>query len=158
VITEAEELKRILDELQVAFDILCDDEEYYGREGLVTETHKQLGRVHLALTKMLSRLLSASTMTEPSEPVRSGPVTRGEILDQARSAVTRTVYGTVPEDSFAKIAALWSVRLGGTVTPDQVTIMMIDLKTVRAWTNPSHTDSWADMAGYAACGGELGAK
>jgi hypothetical protein len=33
--------------------------------------------------------------------------------------------------------------------------MMIDLKTVRAWNNPSHADNWIDIAGYAACGGEM---
>ena len=29
------------------------------------------------------------------------------------------------------------------------------LKTVRAWGNPDHGDNWVDIAGYAACGGEL---
>jgi hypothetical protein len=33
--------------------------------------------------------------------------------------------------------------------------MLIDLKTVRAWSNPEHFDNWVDMAGYAACGGEI---
>jgi hypothetical protein len=36
--------------------------------------------------------------------------------------------------------------------------MMVDLKTVRAWGNPSHHDNWIDVAGYAACGGEIAGR
>jgi hypothetical protein len=84
-------------------------------------------------------------------------LTRTELLDAARNAVTRdraATYGPV-ENSFSAIAAIWSVRLGQTVTPFQVAVMMIDLKTVRAWNNPAHLDSMVDVAGYAACGVEL---
>ena len=82
---------------------------------------------------------------------------RAAILDQARQAVTRdraATHGAV-EASFAQIAAIWSVRLGVPVTPAQVAILLVDLKTVRAWGNPGHADNWIDIAGYAACGGEL---
>lgn len=84
-------------------------------------------------------------------------LTRSSILDTAREAVTKdraATHGAL-KDSFGQIAAIWSVRLGVTVTPAQVAIMMIDLKTVRGWGNPGHLDNWVDMAGYAACGGEL---
>lgn len=86
-----------------------------------------------------------------------GAVKRGEILDAARQAVTvdrQAVHGR-PEDTFGDLAVIWSARLGVTLTPEQVCIMMIDLKTCRAWNNPLHADHWVDMAGYAACGGEL---
>lgn len=82
---------------------------------------------------------------------------RAKILDAAIEAVTKdraATHGGL-ESSFGQIAAIWSVRLGVTVTPAQVAIMMIDLKTVRGWGNPGHLDNWVDMAGYAACGGEL---
>lgn len=82
---------------------------------------------------------------------------RAAILDTAREAVTKdraATHGAL-ESSFGQIAAIWSVRLGVTVTAAQVAIMMIDLKTVRGWGNPGHLDNWVDMAGYAACGGEL---
>jgi len=81
---------------------------------------------------------------------------RKRILDEAAEAVLKnraTTYGPV-ERNFAEIADLWSARLGVDITPEQVAIMMIDLKTVRAWNNPGHVDNWVDMAGYAACGGE----
>lgn len=83
--------------------------------------------------------------------------TRAAILEDAKAAVTvdRAATHGALESSFAQIAALWSLRLGVTVTPAQVAILMIDLKTVRGWTNPGHIDNWIDMAGYAACGGEL---
>lgn len=85
---------------------------------------------------------------------------RAMILDTAREAVTKdraATHGAL-EASFGQIAAIWSVRLGVTVTPAQVSILMIDLKTVRAWNNAGHLDNWVDMAGYAACGGELAAS
>jgi hypothetical protein len=87
------------------------------------------------------------------------PLTRAAVLEAARTAVTKdraATHGAL-EDSFTAIAAIWSVRLGATITPAQVAILMVDLKTVRAWGNPGHDDNWVDIAGYAACGGELAA-
>jgi hypothetical protein len=84
-------------------------------------------------------------------------LTRATVLDVAKRAVTKdraATHGAL-ENSFAAIAAIWSVRLGVTITQAQVSIMMVDLKTVRAWGNPGHADNWVDIAGYAACGGEL---
>lgn len=88
-----------------------------------------------------------------ASPVRK----RVKVLDDAYAAVTHDradTHGAL-ESSFGQIAAIWSVRVGVTITPAQVVIMMIDLKTVRGWGNPGHLDNWVDMAGYAACGGEL---
>lgn len=89
--------------------------------------------------------------------LKSVSTARATILDTALKAVTKdraATHGAL-ESSFGQIAAIWSVRLGVTVTPAQVAIMMIDLKTVRGWGNPRHVDNWVDIAGYAACGGEL---
>lgn len=82
---------------------------------------------------------------------------RADILTTAAQAVTvdrAATHGDV-EDNFASLAAIWSARLGVSITSSQVAIMMIDLKTVRAWNNPKHADNWVDCAGYAACGGEV---
>jgi hypothetical protein len=86
-------------------------------------------------------------------------LTRTDILDQAKQAVTvdRAATHGDAKQTFGRIAALWSARLGIMITPAQTAIMLIDLKTARAWGNPAHMDSWVDMAGYAACGGELAA-
>ncbi|MAN99921.1 DUF6378 domain-containing protein [uncultured Roseovarius sp.] len=82
---------------------------------------------------------------------------RSAILAAATQAVTvdRAATHGAAEQSFAQIAALWSVRLGVEITPEQVAILLVDLKTVRAWGNPGHFDNWVDIAGYAACGGEV---
>lgn len=82
---------------------------------------------------------------------------RREILDAATQAVTKDRAAThgKPEDTFGSIARVWSARLGVELTPEQVCILLVDLKTCRAWGNPQHADNWVDMAGYAACGGEL---
>lgn len=82
---------------------------------------------------------------------------RADILSTASACVVTDRQAThgAPENSFASIAAVWSARLGVTVTPAQVCILMADLKSCRAWNNPGHADNWIDLAGYAACGGEL---
>lgn len=100
----------------------------------------------------------AKVLLNQAQNAASG-MTRAAILATAREAVTKdraATHGDL-ESSFGQIAAIWSVRLGVTVTPAQVAIMMVDLKTVRAWGNPGHADNWVDIAGYAACGGELAA-
>lgn len=82
---------------------------------------------------------------------------RADILDAAKQAVVvdrAATHGAV-EQSFDDIAAIWSVRLGQQISGSQVALMLVDLKTVRAWGNPRHTDNWIDIAGYAACGGEI---
>ena len=60
------------------------------------------------------------------------------------------IYGP-PEESFATIAARWSLVLGITVTPAQVALCLIDLKLARLTRDPSHLDCIVDVAGYAAC-------
>ena len=59
-------------------------------------------------------------------------------------------YGPAAE-SFAAIAARWSLVLGITVTPAQVALCLIDLKLARLTRDPTHLDSIVDVAGYAAC-------
>lgn len=86
---------------------------------------------------------------------------RKDILDKAQSIVVNgdreTQYGT-PEESFNKIAKLWSIYLGPRVTSlkaSDVAAMMALLKIARISGNHYSEDSWIDLAGYAACGGEL---
>lgn len=66
-------------------------------------------------------------------------------------------YGS-PEDSFSLIAELWNAyldkKLSLTIHPRDVAIMMALLKIARL-ANSSKRDSWVDLAGYAACGGEI---
>lgn len=82
---------------------------------------------------------------------------RGQVLAAAGKAVLsdrNRDYGG-PEKSLGTIAALWSVILGRPVTPAEVALCMSALKVARLMANPTHTDSWVDLAGYAACGAEV---
>jgi hypothetical protein len=66
-------------------------------------------------------------------------------------------YGS-PEDSFQAIARHWNAYLHGvntTITPGDVAAMMILVKVARMESGGlRQTDSWLDIAGYAACGFE----
>lgn len=84
-------------------------------------------------------------------------VSRAEILDFAKIAVTverEQQYGK-PEDNFAIIASLWSAYKGTSFTPLDVAMMMALLKIARIRTGVGTPDSFIDLAGYAACGGEI---
>lgn len=82
---------------------------------------------------------------------------RQDTLHRAAQAVMidrAATHGDM-EDSFDRIAALWTVLIGVGISPAQVALMMIAFKSVRAWDNPRHDDNFVDLAGYAACGAEL---
>lgn len=94
---------------------------------------------------------------------------RTEILTNAEKIVNgerEQQYGT-PEDSFNLIAELWSAYLNSIsdwgcaldVGPVDVANMMILLKIARSTAGfTSHADNFIDIAGYAACGGEIATK
>lgn len=82
---------------------------------------------------------------------------RGFILDEARHCVCRSReedYGS-PEDSFGMIARLWSAYTGYEFEPADVAVMMVLLKAARIAGGSRSMDNWVDIAGYAACGGEI---
>lgn len=90
---------------------------------------------------------------------------REEVLEQARKCVCgdrEEDYGK-PENNFATIAALWTnylnAEFGGNLNlllgPGDVAAMMILLKVSRIASGNGKDDNWVDIAGYAACGGEL---
>lgn len=85
--------------------------------------------------------------------------TRKEILKQATDAVCTDregQYGS-PEDNFRRIADLWTTYWGGyPFEPKDVAMMMSLLKIARIATGKHKDDNYIDLAGYAACGGELG--
>ena len=85
---------------------------------------------------------------------------RAECLDAARTTVTgqrEKDYGT-PEDNFGRTALMWTAVLGVTVSASDVALCLAALKIARLSVNPSHVDSWVDMAGYAACGAEVATR
>lgn len=86
-------------------------------------------------------------------------MTRSEILDTAKKTVSEDrnkQYGE-PEDNFQKIADYWSVYLHTGLTAKDVGHMMVLFKIARAQAG-TKADNYIDMAGYAACSGEIAGK
>ena len=83
--------------------------------------------------------------------------TRETVLEEAKNCVCgqREQDYDSPEDSFGRIAALWTAYKDIDFSPVDVAVMMALLKIARIANNPKHMDSWVDLAGYAACGGEI---
>lgn len=98
-------------------------------------------------------------------------MTREEILAAAKSCVCgdrEQDYGT-PENNFTTIGRLWCTYLSAAhpdyalvflrngITPKDVAAMMALLKVARITTGSS-LDSFVDLAGYAACAGEIASE
>lgn len=98
-------------------------------------------------------------------------MTRSEILEAAHDCVCgkrEQDYGK-PEDNFNTIGLLWSVYLNAAhpeytkafpyngITAKDVATTMALLKVARIATGSS-PDSFVDLAGYAACAGEISAR
>ena len=86
-------------------------------------------------------------------------MTRKEILDKALSIVTtdrENQYGP-PENNFALIARLWReyLDIDTDITAHDVAIMMALLKIARIASGRPNADNYVDLAGYAACAGEI---
>jgi hypothetical protein len=92
-------------------------------------------------------------------------MTRAEILDAAKECVLKDRNATHgnPEDNFKTIAGFWTDYLRDRYKPALLTpvtlvdvaAMMTLVKVSRLISSPKHADHWVDIAGYAACGGEI---
>lgn len=96
--------------------------------------------------------------------------TRDGILCKANECVSGSReqdYGS-PESNFETIAQLWNTYLcarpresetrGTPLNARDVAAMLALLKIARIATGKAHIDNWVDLAGYAACGGEIEAN
>ena len=93
-------------------------------------------------------------------------MTREEILMTAAKIVNgqrEDDYGS-PEDCFATTAELWTAYIRDRcvpsdtivmILPEDVAVMMVLLKIARLVHGNGTADTWIDIAGYAACGGEI---
>ncbi len=82
---------------------------------------------------------------------------RDQILTRAGRLVSGqrdAEYGH-PAINLARIGQLWAVILGHPVEAHEVALCLAMVKAARLIANPGHQDSWVDMAGYAAIGGEV---
>lgn len=83
-------------------------------------------------------------------------MTRKEILNEAEKCVCghrEQDYGS-PESNFSRIAKLWSAYMDYEYSAKDVAIMMALLKVARIKAGTTK-DSYVDLAGYAACAGEI---
>ena len=86
-------------------------------------------------------------------------MTREEVLNTAKMCVCgdrEQDYGS-PENNFATVADLWNAYLKGTmyIEAKDVAAMLALLKIARIASGHAKDDNWIDLAGYAACGGEI---
>lgn len=82
---------------------------------------------------------------------------RLEILEAAHLCVCgqrEQEYGS-PENNFKRIAEFWSAYLGYPIDSKDVAAMLALLKIARIASGHAKADNWVDLAGYAACGGEI---
>ena len=113
-------------------------------------------------TKMENSEKNVGTVETPTDHIAEAgkKVSRADILDRAKAIVTgerEKQYGK-PEDNFAIIAELWSAYTGYKFSPVDVTMMMALLKVARIKTGVGTVDSFVDLAGYAACAGEIAGR
>jgi hypothetical protein len=76
--------------------------------------------------------------------------TAAQLIDNDRAHQ----YGDAKSE-FARVAVIWSDLVGTPVAVQDVALLMIALKLVRATRNSQHADNWIDICGYAALGGEI---
>lgn len=84
-------------------------------------------------------------------------MTRLEILSKAEKCVCgqrEQDYG-IPEDNFSRIAKLWNAYLGDNVTDAKDVSMMMALLKIARIRSGGTDDCYVDLAGYAACAGEI---
>jgi hypothetical protein len=112
------------------------------------------------MTEYRQYLMSFKAEAKPSP---DDPVTRRQILEEAINAVCTDrnhQYGG-PEQSFTAIAEMWTAYLhckGHDITIDShdAAMMLTLFKAARVTTSDSpKADTYVDLAGYAACAGEL---
>jgi hypothetical protein len=100
---------------------------------------------------------------EDARREESEAMTKSEFLDEVKRIVAeREGQHGKPAETFKAIAAAWSVYLTAIVgvpvmlREEDVAMMMIELKVQRfAHRQTAHMDTLLDIAGYAACAGEL---
>ena len=127
------------------------------------ETHNPEAAINIAVDILKK---NPDIIKEEKAIVSNEPMTRKSILENAEKCVCGSReedYGS-PEDNFKTIASLWEIYLktkcvGGnsdvSISPEDVATMMILVKIARISSGHAKSDNWIDIAGYAACGGEI---
>lgn len=114
----------------------------------------------------VARLMGYEVIEDEEQKAEKDKPTRASILHEAEKCVCgqrEQDYGKA-EDNFRLIASLWEpyirtrcVSDGSDVSiqPEDVAMLMALLKIARICSGTGTADSFVDLAGYAACGGEI---
>lgn len=109
----------------------------------------------------MSNIFLDNTLEELDERLMNVDFDREYFLNEASKLINgqrQTNYGT-PEENHSRIAAIWSVvlhdKLKAPITPEEVIACMVGVKLGRLANDITHRDSWVDIIGYAALGGEM---
>ena len=100
-------------------------------------------------------------MTSDSEETTTNESTtlRVEALREAARIISgerNKQYGG-PEENFERIAKIWEIIFGIPVSNEDVAMAMVAVKVARYASKSGYQpDTWIDIAGYAACGYEVG--
>ena len=135
----------------------------------INELKQQLQQVENDKKKLKYKIAELEELQTPTIEnfTDEKPSTRSDILDQAKKCVCgqrEQDYGT-PESNFQLIADLWTDYLYPTlgypkkdaygIKSEDVAMMMALMKIARIRNGGGSGDSFVDLAGYAACGGEI---
>lgn len=148
---------------------MCDANEMTEKLARVSKERDEFKRNYTALRAAYIELSKErdtlrDEMQRLTNPGPQEAPTRSDILDLAKRCVCgdrEQDYGS-PEQNFERIATLWEVYLAGKCTGADVCILAQDvaamlalLKIARIASGHAKADNWVDLAGYAACGGEI---
>lgn len=148
---------------------MCDTNEMTEKLARVSKERDELKRSYAELRAAYIELAKErdalrEEMHRLTNPDPQEAPTRSDILDLAKRCVCgdrEQDYGS-PEQNFERIATLWEVYLAGKCTsadvcilPQDVAVMLALLKIARIASGHAKADNWVDLAGYAACGGEI---
>lgn len=94
------------------------------------------------------------------EAVALKPPTRQEILDRARHYITGPKQDEYGDAFITHQRIAWEISsvVGRDITATEAVLCQIGVKKARLSLNPTHVDSWIDLAGYAALGAEIAAR
>lgn len=129
----------------------CTNCKYFGRDSIEYPCTECKGTATPNTAAYTDRLDMYEPVCKPT------PSKRATILHEAEKCICgqrEQDYGS-PESNFGIIANLWTDYLDAEVTALDVAMMMCLLKIARIKNGGGTGDSFVDLAGYAACGGEI---
>tara|TARA_X000001382_G_scaffold121382_1_gene103652 strand:+ start:82 stop:528 length:447 start_codon:yes stop_codon:yes gene_type:complete len=97
------------------------------------------------------------TMRVTAKDLKPNKKDRTYFLDEAEKLINgprAKEYGPA-KFNHERIAKIWSVILAREVTAQEVVACMVGVKLARLAETIEHDDSWVDIIGYAALGGEI---